>query len=409
MANNLYVFAKALHAAGRDVCFVRDRGDSYPFSQPVWQDAPLTLAYENLINPRFDADRWTTIERECGWQAPDWLYDPLHATETRRTSVGGSIPIRMLARRWQRNGGPWGHALETLRQADVAIVTTVAGALMAAASSLPYAILPHGGDIRLAAGVADWPRNVRDKLRHALYCCALRDAFLRAKSGRQPQPQGQCNRADLFSLLDQFISRLRFARVAIPSDVVPRRPAPERRRVLSELLERFGVRMPAQPLCGLIPSRVDYHWKGHDLFLHALARRPGADIHWYVSGWGVDYPKAQEFVIENRLQHCVTFLPVALSRPFLDEFMLAADLCVDQFRMGTYGTTTVEAMTHGCPVVMWIDDEAFSARGWEPPPVLNADNVDGIVRIIDRISSGGNQSRGTGAGSSGLDVSQPCP
>ena len=384
MANNLYVFAKALHAAGQDVCFVRDRGDSYPFSQPVWDDAPLTLPYEELANPHFDADRWTTIERECGWRAPDWLHDPLHATETRRTSVGGSVPIKMLARRRQRNG-PWARAFETLNQADVAIVRTVDGALMAAASGLPYAILPHGGDIRLAAGVGGRPKNVRGRLRHALLRYALRDAFVRANLVGSHNPKGS---AIGQTSLDQFIGRLRFAKVAIPSEVVPRRAAPERRRALLELLERFGVGMPAQPLCGFIPSRVDYYWKGHNFFLRALARRAGADIHWYVCGWGVDYPKAQEFVIENGLEQCVTFLPVALSRPLLVDFMSAADLCVDQFRMGTYGTTTVEAMAHGCPVVMRIDDEAFSACGWEPPPVLNAENVDGIVRVIDRVSSG---------------------
>ena len=384
MANNLYVFAKALHAAGQEVCFVRDRGDSYPFSQPVWNDAPLTLPYEDLANPRFDADRWTTIERECSWRAPDWLYDPLHATETCRTSVGGSIPIRMLAYRRQRNG-PWARAFETLNQADAAIVRSVDGALMAAASGLPYAILPHGGDIRLAAGVGDRPKNVRGRLRHALLRYALRDAFVGANLVGSHNPKGS---AIGQTTLDQFIGRLRFAKVAIPSEVVPRRPAPARRRALSELLERIGVRMSAQPLCGFIPSRVDYYWKGHDLLLRALVRRPRADIHWYVSGWGADYPKAQEFVNENSLDHCVTFLPVSLSKPLLVEFMSAADLCVDQFHMGTYGMSAVQAMAQGCPVMMRIDDEAFNARGWEPPPVLNAENADDIARILNSILSG---------------------
>ena len=384
MANNLYVFAKALHAAGQDVCFVRDRGDSYPFSQPVWDDAPLTLPYEDLVNPRFDADRWTTIERECGWRAPDWLYDPLHATETRRTSAGGSVPIRAFARRRQRIG-PWARAFETLKQADAAIVRTVDGALMAAASGLPYAILPHGGDIRLAAGIGDRPKNMRGRLKHALLRHALREAFVRANLVGSHNPKGS---AIGQTTLDQFIGRLRFAKVAIPREVVPRRPAPVRRRALSELLERIGAQMPAQPLCGFIPSRVDYYWKGHDQFLHALARRPKADIHWLMSGWGADYPKAKEFVAENRLNHCVTFLPVGFSRPLLFEFMSAVDLCVDQFHLGIYGTATVETMAHGTPVVMQIDDEAFNARGWEPPPVLNASNEDDIVRILDRISSG---------------------
>ena len=363
---------------------MRDRGDSYPFSQPVWDDAPLTLPYEELANPRFDADRWTTIERECGWRAPDWLYDPLHATETCRTSVGGSVPIRMLARRWQRNG-PWARAFETLGQSDVAVVCGVVGALMAAASGLPYVIWPHGGDIRLAAGLGERPRTVRGYLRYVLIRHALRDAFVRADMVGTHDPMGIGGHV---SSLDRFLRRLRFAKIAIPSEVMPRRPAPERRRALSELLERIGARMPTQPLSGFIPSRVDYYWKGHDQFLHALARRPKADIHWFVSGWGADYPKAKEFVAENRLKHCVTFLPVCFSRPSLFEFMSAVDLCVDQFHLGTYGTAAVEAMAHGTPVVMQIHDDAFKARGWEPPPILNAGNADDVVRILDLVASG---------------------
>lgn len=384
MANSLYVFAKALHASGQDVCFIRDRVDNYPFSQPVWDDAPLTLPYEDLANPRFDAERWTTIERECGWRAPAWLYDPLQATETCRTSARGSVPIRLLARHRQRSK-PWARAFEKLKRADAAIVRTREGALMAAASGLPYAILSHGGDIRLAAGVGDRPKHVRGRLKHALHRYALRDAFVRADLVGSHNPKGS---AIGRTSLDQFIGRLRFAKIAIPSEVVPRRPAPARHRALSVLLEQLGLPMPAQPLCGIIPSRVDYYWKGHDLFLRGFARGHRAEIHWYVSGWGGDYPKAQEFVIQNGLEHCVTFLPVGLSKPLLAEFMSAADLCIDQFRMGTYGTTAVEAMACGCPVMMRIDDEAFNARGWEPPPVMNAENSDDIDRILGGIQSG---------------------
>ena len=68
--------------------------------------------------------------------------------------------------------------------------------------------------------------------------------------------------------------------------------------------------------------------------------------------------------------------------------MSASDLCVDQFYHGSYGTAALEAMAHGTPVLMRIDDEAFNARGWEPPPVLNAENADDIARILDRILSG---------------------
>jgi len=384
MANNMYVFAKALRAAAQDVCFVRDRADTYPFSQPVWDDAPLTLPYEDLTNPRFDANRWSAIERQCGWRAPDWLYDPLLGIETSRTNVGGSLPVRMIVRRWQRSK-PWAHAFETLKQADVAIVCGVNGALMAAAGGLPYVIWPHGGDIRLAAGYGERPQILRGCLRYELMRRALGDAFVRASLIGSHDPTGIGGN---FAALERFLHRLKFAKIAIPNEVTLWHSAAERSRALSAFLARIGVRVPTQPLRGFIPSRVDYYWKGHDLFLRALASRPRTDIHWYMSGWGVDYPKAREFVVLNGLDHCVTFLPIGLSKPLLVELMSAVDLCVDQFHLGTYGTSTVQAMACGCPVMMRIDKKIFSARGWEPPPVLNAKNEFDVIHILDQISSG---------------------
>ena len=38
MANNMYALAKGMAAEGADVCFIRDRSDRYPFSQPLWDD-----------------------------------------------------------------------------------------------------------------------------------------------------------------------------------------------------------------------------------------------------------------------------------------------------------------------------------------------------------------------------------
>ena len=78
MANNMYVFAKAFHAAGVDVCFIRDRSDKYPFSQPVWEDQSFTMHYEEV--PRASGwswERWSQQERDVGWIPPTWMVDPL--------------------------------------------------------------------------------------------------------------------------------------------------------------------------------------------------------------------------------------------------------------------------------------------------------------------------------------------
>ena len=62
----------------------------------------------------------------------------------------------------------------------------------------------------------------------------------------------------------------------------------------------------------------------------------------------------------------VTFLSCALSKPYFIRFFRASDFVVDQFFMGTDGTAAVEAMSCRTPVIMWIDEETFRQRGWEP-------------------------------------------
>jgi glycosyltransferase involved in cell wall biosynthesis len=150
-------------------------------------------------------------------------------------------------------------------------------------------------------------------------------------------------------------------------------------------MERLGQPMPEAEWILFVPSRIDFFWKGTDLLLRALTRLPKKkDLHFIFSGWGTDYKKAREMI----LPHQATFLPCAVSKPILYDFFSAADVVVDQFRMGIYGTSAVEAMGCGAPVIMWIDKERFQTHGWDPPPILNGKNEEEIVEILGDILSG---------------------
>ena len=394
LANNMYIVAKALHASGQDIIFVRDRFDTYPFSQPIWQDAALAMCYEELESGWFNSEYWTAKEREEHWRSPTWMHDPFDAETSYRARIHSSLAVRTYFR-WRRwRDKLWAQTLQLIRSADAVIVCGVHGEVIAAASGLPYVIWPHGGDIRIAAGfgVGSRSRTWREKLRnrggkfvHTLRNRAVRDAFLGADwvSVQSPKVGG-----GHFVNIEPFLRRLSYGRLPLPYGAVPRRTAPERRRALEILLARFGLSMPTETLYGFVPARLDYYYKGHNSFLEALHHRPQLDFHWFLSGWGADYKRGQEYVEEKRLQHCITFLPVALSRPLLFEFMMNVDVCVDQFRGGDYGASALEAMAHGTPVMMRIINKNFDERGWEAPPVLNASNTDDIVRILDRIASG---------------------
>jgi hypothetical protein len=69
-----------------------------------------------------------------------------------------------------------------------------------------------------------------------------------------------------------------------------------------------------------------------------------------------------------------------LSKPLLYEFYLAADFVVDQFIVGMCGTSAVEAMACGAPLVTWINKDV--ERPWGAPPVLQARFEDDIVTLL---------------------------
>ena len=69
-------------------------------------------------------------------------------------------------------------------------------------------------------------------------------------------------------------------------------------------------------------------------------------------------------IIEFRL---VTGIPWAQVRPLVQD----ADIVVDQFAIGTYGTLACEAMAAGRPVVAHLDEEVHKAVGVRPP-IVNA-------------------------------------
>lgn len=174
--------------------------------------------------------------------------------------------------------------------------------------------------------------------------------------------------------------RFRIRWLPIPFDTTKRLEKLDRRKLLSDLFYQLGgLSVPETDYVLFVPSRVDFLWKGTDLLIKAFENLLGTrKLHLIISGWGNDYKKARQMLTS---QH-VTFLPCALSRPLLRDLLQAVDLVADQFFFGTYGTTLVEAMSCGTPVLTWIDQNAFEQRGWKSPPVLNANDEAGIRQIL---------------------------
>lgn len=123
--------------------------------------------------------------------------------------------------------------------------------------------------------------------------------------------------------------------------------------------------------------------KGNDRLIRAFARfiAGGGRGHLLMLDRGPDRDVARRLVNELKIAPYVTFKP-HMTKSELVSHMNMADVVADQFDVGAFGTTALEAMACGKPVLMHIDmahaDRCYSER----PPILNAKTEDEILTAL---------------------------
>lgn len=390
MANNMYVYAKAFSAAGVDVCFIRDRSDCYPISQPVWEDLEFRISYEDVRNAGdWNVNRLTELEEKLHWQAPQWLHDPLEeiVSDTVETSPRG---LSFFDRRWARRYAAAGHrpgVISLMQQCDALMVCGIEGCILANASGMPYIIWPHGGDMMIAAGLLQPPsRMIRERLHHRLLVRQLDAAFRNAICIVSHESTAFTN--DYFGA-EKYMRQFAFEFLGFPIAKRDRMSISMRRQALFQLLLEAGVEMSGERLIGFVPSRVDYEWKGQDRLLSALNRCDAlvrSKLLFVFTGWGNHFAEAKRFVEDNDLGGCVVFLDSVLSKPLLYRFYMCADFVIDQFILGMFGTAALEAVSCGAPLITWLN-ESYD-RPWGAPPVIQARTSDDLVSVVQNIAAG---------------------
>lgn len=366
----MYVMAKSFVNAGLNVSIHRDEQDHFPFSQPVWEDCSLTLEHHELSRT-YTLAHWRNIERRLGWIQPDFFVDQGARVETSsrtvssRRIIGQSEPEKSFESR----------LLSYFRSVDVAIVCGVRVEILALMSGTPYVILPHGGDIRLASHF-DFPLSLNRQIlgRYATHQL-LRKSFRRAGAIITHSPTAGGG----------HVTEVPFDTHYAPLPLMMRKnqsfSGPKSNR-FSELFARLGVELPAHKRFVFIPSRADFFWKGTDLLLESIRQTKPKNLHFVFAGWGNDFQSARGMLPTSM----ATFLPFALSKPLLFEAFGSAELVIDQFRMGSYGTSALEAISANVPVMMYINTEVYVSKGWEPPPLINTRDVRDIshyLRLLD--------------------------
>jgi glycosyltransferase involved in cell wall biosynthesis len=151
----------------------------------------------------------------------------------------------------------------------------------------------------------------------------------------------------------------------------------------------------------LVTARIDRYWKGSHIgmegFVRFAERFPQARL--VLVGWGESSASDVEELRRRGLDGRFIRLPISGKRKLVD-YLRAADCLIDQFVIGYYGATALEAMATGTPVIMHLLCEQYEALcPTGAPPVLIAATPDEVSRQLERLASSPTERHSLSAGS----------
>lgn len=377
--NNMYVFAKAFAQNGLDITFIQDRKDNFPHSQPVWEDVDC------YFQSGFDSNiiDWCKFEKEYGWQKPAWYFVPEETDGVFRKLLINSTSnffVRLASSWFLREHLNYVSVINKMQECDFLVVCGIEPAMLAMLSGKPYMVFPHGSDMRNAIGAKSKGAGLGGLLLDWLITRSFSAANCIGSS--LPDASAEVPVTEYKRLKD-----LRVERVPLPYHSRPRLNKELRHSKLRQLFSDLNIDLPPSELYAFAPSRINFHWKGHDRLLEAiLENRNKVNCHFIFLGWGDDYVQAMDYVDRNSLHDKVSVVPVFCSKEFLFRFYESVDIIVDELNgSGSYGTSLSEAMSCGCPVMTWISD-MFDQPGWEAPPVIYARTKNEIGSVLLKLA-----------------------
>jgi glycosyltransferase involved in cell wall biosynthesis len=120
--------------------------------------------------------------------------------------------------------------------------------------------------------------------------------------------------------------------------------------------------------------------------LRAFARA-GADAPEAVlvcAGWGADIERSKQLIADLGIGERVRLLSYAMSKARLRRHYRAADIVADQFTVGSYGGSSLEAMSCGRPLLIHLAPERFTGP-FSLPPVVNVSDTEAIAAELARL------------------------
>jgi glycosyltransferase involved in cell wall biosynthesis len=398
LANSAYVQAKMLNRLGQVADLILDPHEHYVMSDPRWEELDLELPTDQLFGPELpDCQLPVWVRKEQG----DTADDPARSGRLRSGAAllgGGPQLWRAAARalRWAGRIGvikaserPW--LIRTLAEYDC-VIAYGSGPIWAALADVPCVAETWGGDITMLPfyDTGDWEGHDAIDLpgpREELFALA------------KLQRMGYDHASRILLTDPRFLpysERLGHAHKSvhlgflIDTDKYAPQPEPELRERL--LKGRDG-------LIVFVPSRQDWYWKGSDRLLRGFAQI--ADYHQdailVCAGWGDDLVRSRQLIADLGIGTRVHLLPCAMSKERLRRYYCAADVVADQFTVGSYGGSALEAMACSRPLLISLDRNRFTRELRPLPPVMNVCEPAQIAAALSELLGSGELRASLGA------------
>jgi glycosyltransferase involved in cell wall biosynthesis len=187
------------------------------------------------------------------------------------------------------------------------------------------------------------------------------------------------NQFDLVDRLDLGLASWSYLPLCVNLERIGRMPPPAKERLVIYSIARLDW-ATARP-----------SGKGNDVFLRGYARyvrRHGAaafDLR--LRDWGSDRVATRRLVAELGIADSVRFVPAEGREEFFRS-IAAADVVVDQFRMGAIGLAALESMAAGRAVFAWCNQDWARRAYGGAIPVLNSAGEEQVCEQLARLTPG---------------------
>ena len=334
MANDGYSVAKELRKMNVDVDLAVNISD-FGMALPEWEDAEID---------KVDPYKMDGNEARKQWNPPSWIrYFDFKNKVPRKTHTMAKIRARI-------------DLIKMIREYEI-IEAHVPFSIYAQFAGRPYLAYDAGWIRYFPLG-----RGLREKLARRAYKNARRVII---------------TNPDTYEISDRLPYLKQQNVVFSPFAIDPEKYKPKN---ASDIRSRFAK---DSEILLFSPARQLWAEKGNDKMLRAFARflkdHPGARF--VMVSWSVDEERSKALANSLGVAENIHWIKPVPKNQLIDLYN-AADVVLDQFVLGSWGTSTPEAMCCGKPVLIYYKEEYIQRAFHENPPILNSFSEEDIARSL---------------------------